>query len=309
MRVGDSTTHRLRLLVPAVVLCAESFVISPVVPLRRRRLMAQRDEVPLLPPQSAEMVGRPTLCLDLDETLIMTPQATPRWEPVLAKDLAFFESYGTPVAALEITFDWRPNSWKPNEVVRTTQTIFTRPYLREFFESVSRSWEVVLWTASVPERAAAVLAVIDPGGQFFQHSLARDAGGGTKDASLLGRDPKRCVLLDDLWYKVEAFKGGGGSGIVVPWYLGREAYDVSGDQIPRYLEDRAPGGRRGDLDDELERQYGDKRIFLESDLTFLPNALYLKRLEPGLTQLATSDDIHGDLGGGSCSMSFAGLDS
>lgn len=39
-------------------------------------------------------------------------------------------------------------------------------------------------------------------------------------------------------------------------------------------------------------------------MTVLPDALFLKRLEPGFTLLATSDDIHDDIGS---SMSFATL--
>jgi len=160
---------------------------------------------------------------------------------------------------------------KLHETWSGTETIYTRPYLREFLESVSRAWEVVLWTTSVPERIAPVFDVIDPDRQLFHHWLARDASE-RKAACLLGRDPARCVLVDNQKDQVGAFLPDGGGAIYVPGYGPRRQVRPRTDKTTRIPEG-----------------------FPESDLTYLPRALSLKRLEHELAQLATSDDIHGDI--------------
>lgn len=118
----------------------------------------------------------PTLALDLDETLVHCTV-----EPIIKPDLIFPVSF---------------NGTMYQVYVRK------RPYLDYFLETVAKSFEVVVFTASQKVYADVLLDKLDPGRKYVHHRLFREAcllvhGNYLKDLHVLGRDLKKSVLVDN----------------------------------------------------------------------------------------------------------------
>jgi len=131
--------------------------------------------VPLLDPVNT-VNPKPTLVLDLDETLVHCSV-----EPVASPDFIFPVSYDGN--------EFRVHAYK-------------RPHLRSFLKRVSEMFEVVLFTASLPQYAEALVRVLDPTQEIFSYCLFRNAcvqgfGSFIKDLSLLGRDLSKTVIIDN----------------------------------------------------------------------------------------------------------------
>ena len=129
----------------------------------------------LLPPQS-HRPSRPTLVLDLDETLVHCSI-----DPIPNPDLTF-----------KVDFNG------------TLYDVFVRkrPHFEEFLEHVSRRFEVVVFTASQQVYAETLLNILDPTKRWIHHRLYRDAclcvdGNYLKDLTVLGRDLSTTVLVDN----------------------------------------------------------------------------------------------------------------
>jgi CTD small phosphatase-like protein 2 len=77
-----------------------------------------------------------------------------------------------------------------------------RPHLQRFLTAVSGQFEVIVFTASQPVYANELLDRIDPHRQLVHHRLFRDSclqveGNFLKDLSVLGRDLKTTILVDN----------------------------------------------------------------------------------------------------------------
>ncbi|KAJ1414164.1 HAD-like superfamily [Sesbania bispinosa] len=131
------------------------------------------DLPPLLPPS---LFHRRTIFLDLDETLVHSKTAPPPDR---------FDFVVRPIIDGE-AMDFY---------------VLKRPGLDELLESLAAKFEVVVFTAALKEYASLVLDRLDRN-RFISHRLYRDScrqvdGKFVKDLSLMGRDLKRVVIVDD----------------------------------------------------------------------------------------------------------------
>ncbi|OVA13449.1 NLI interacting factor [Macleaya cordata] len=129
---------------------------------------------PVLPPSL--WPEKNTIFLDLDETLIHS-----RTDPPPEK------------------FDFIVRPRIDGELMNFY--VLKRPGVDEFLETISKNFEVIVFTAGLKEYASLVLDKLDSKG-VISHRLYRDSckemdGRFVKDLSELGRDLKRVVLVDD----------------------------------------------------------------------------------------------------------------
>ncbi|CAJ1357469.1 unnamed protein product, partial [Effrenium voratum] len=129
----------------------------------------------LLPPKEARFHGSKTLVLDLDETLVHSS-----FTPV-ACDLVLTVALGTEEHKVYVR---------------------KRPGLEEFMNTVSKLFEVAVFTASTALYANSLLDVLDTKG-WIQHRLFREActrykEGYVKDLSRLGRDLNHVIIIDNM---------------------------------------------------------------------------------------------------------------
>eukprot|EP00180_Rhodochaete_pulchella_P000180 Plantae.Rhodophyta-Rhodochaete_pulchella.ctg1119.p1 GENE.Plantae.Rhodophyta-Rhodochaete_pulchella.ctg1119~~Plantae.Rhodophyta-Rhodochaete_pulchella.ctg1119.p1 ORF type:complete len:300 (+),score=36.75 Plantae.Rhodophyta-Rhodochaete_pulchella.ctg1119:1547-2446(+) len=130
---------------------------------------------PLLPEMDEELSNRATLVLDLDETLVHSTFA-----PTDEADYSI-----------------------PLDMGGETHTVHVkkRPGVEHFLKVVSQWYEVVVFTASLSLYANPVIDRLDPT-HTVRHRLFREhcvyvGGNYIKDLSLLGRDVKRVIIIDN----------------------------------------------------------------------------------------------------------------
>lgn len=136
-----------------------------------------------LPPRNTDKKEfKRTLLLDLDETLIhcFTPEE-------------FDISPHVPDLNLQIL---GPDDQK------STISISIRPYAYEFLSSLSKLFEIAIFTASSPLYANKVLDILDPNNQFFTFRIFRQncyekSGLHIKDLRIIANRELRDVLLVD----------------------------------------------------------------------------------------------------------------
>lgn len=120
-----------------------------------------------------------TLVLDLDETLVHCTVENPT------------DSY-----QIDMTFPVNFHGIEYQVHVKL------RPYLKEFLESVSQRFEVVVFTASQRVYADELLNRIDPENKYIKHRMFRESclpveGNYLKDLNVLGRDLSKSMLVDN----------------------------------------------------------------------------------------------------------------
>ena len=150
------------------------------------------DFLPLLPPRPRSTLSeKPTLVLDLDETLV----------------------HADPEMDVPINVDGR------------TLYLAVRPFAREFLESIAAHYELVVWTAGIESYGRAVVKLLDPAGSLISHSLFRQhctiqEDGFSKiylkDLSRLGRD-ERTRICDN---NPDSFRLQPAAGILVDDFYG-----------------------------------------------------------------------------------------
>ena len=124
------------------------------------------------------MMSRPLLVLDLDETLVHTH---------LSPDHCENPTY-------EFTGEFMSSQYH----IYTS----TRPYLNNFLETMSKLYDIVIFTASQKVYADTILDTIDPSGRLFkkryyQEHWIKSGDFYIKNLDILGHDLARTVLIDD----------------------------------------------------------------------------------------------------------------
>jgi len=133
-------------------------------------------EIKYLLPKKEENDDRPTVVLDLDETLVHCS----------LEEIPYCDK------TLEIT----------SNGVKYTVYACIRPKVKEFLSALSRLFEVVLFTASQKVYANAIVKELDPQNkikfQLYREDCVLVEGNYLKDLALLGRDMNRTVIVDNL---------------------------------------------------------------------------------------------------------------
>ncbi|KAJ3318874.1 CTD small phosphatase-like protein 1, partial [Gonapodya sp. JEL0774] len=129
----------------------------------------------LLKPLDPEDRGKKCLVLDLDETLVHSS-----FKPIPNPDF---------IVPVEI-----------DGVIHNAH-VLKRPGVDEFLRKVGSMYEVVVFTASVAKYADQVLDILDTS-RVVKHRLFREAcilhkGSYVKDLSLLGRDLRSTLIIDN----------------------------------------------------------------------------------------------------------------
>lgn len=129
----------------------------------------------LLKPAAPSDIGRKCLVLDLDETLVHS-----KFEPIEC-------SFSFPI------------------IIEGTQHgvyVLKRPFVDEFIAECAKMYELVVFTASLPNYANPVIDRLDKNG-LIKHRLFRgdcvfyEEKFYVKDLSMLGRDMKDCIIIDN----------------------------------------------------------------------------------------------------------------
>lgn len=130
----------------------------------------------LLPPQAPDKVGKTTLVLDIDETLVHASFTTAK------------------------PFDVRLTI--ETETERGYIYVAFRPRLKEFLEFVAPNFEIVVFTASMSVYAQQLMDYLDPHGRLGTLRLFREhctelRQARVKDLSLLGRPLEKVAIIDN----------------------------------------------------------------------------------------------------------------
>ncbi|CAD8203485.1 unnamed protein product [Paramecium octaurelia] len=127
-------------------------------------------------PKSSFIFGqKKTIVLDLDETLVHS-----QFQPMDYCDLCL-------------------------DIVVQSQNfkvyVLVRPGAKQFIDELSNFYDIILWTASLKEYAQPVMDFVDPNkkaiDRLFRESCTIIKGGLTKDLSILGRDLKDIIIVDN----------------------------------------------------------------------------------------------------------------
>jgi RNA polymerase II subunit A small phosphatase-like protein len=142
----------------------------------------------LLGPPLAEDEGKLCVVLDMDETLLHSQ--------LFQEQYPIHEQW-----PLERKPDFKLNMFKKEGY--NIAHVHKRNGVDHFLQQCSEHFEVIVFTAAHPIYARPVLDIIDKHGTLIKKRLYRDSTtpyGGlqyTKNIALLGRDMKRCLLIDD----------------------------------------------------------------------------------------------------------------
>ena len=147
---------------------------SSLTPTNICNILNEKEE-PLLPPKEKEFENKKTLILDLDETLVHSS-----FTPFEKNDII-----------LEVDF----------EGVLYNIYVLVRPFAKEFLINVSKYFEIVIFTASIPKYASPLLDILDKD-KNIKHRLYREQctfinGLYIKDLKRLNRPLKDLIIVDN----------------------------------------------------------------------------------------------------------------
>jgi len=174
-------------------------------------------------PATWPLEAKPTLVLDLDETLVHCCRGSSPVDIIRPPDL-------------QVEFD---------DVVGSGR-VYYRPFAQIFLEVISRTFEVVIFTASQQSYADQVIDALDPKRAFVAHRLYRQHctefhGAYFKELGLLGRSLSKCVLIDNSPVSVAC--NAENSVLIRSWYGGLADQELLA--LREVLEDMRHSSTRG----------------------------------------------------------------
>ncbi|KRX01508.1 HAD-like domain [Pseudocohnilembus persalinus] len=116
-------------------------------------------------------------------------------------------------------------------------SLYIRPFAKEFLSKMSEQFEIIIFTAGMPEYANWVLDQLDTEKKidyrlFRQHTI-RKARCYVKDLSRLGRDLSKCIIIDNLEQNFQLQKQ---NGIFVKSWYGDDNNDTVLKELMPYLQ-------------------------------------------------------------------------
>ncbi|KAM7134747.1 CTD small phosphatase-like protein 2-B [Macrochelys suwanniensis] len=128
-----------------------------------------------------------------------------------------------------------------------------RPHVQEFLETLSKAYEIFVFTTAKQDYTEKILDVLDPQKKWIRHRLYQQdclclQGYYVKDLSILERDLARTVALDD---SLQGFPYQISNGIPIPSWLG----DRQDQELLRVLPLLEKLSQAGDVRTEIRRKY------------------------------------------------------
>jgi len=169
------STRKKRTLLQCLCCCFWKPEVSRADEYRKDLSLEPIAEGALLPPMSGEHIGKKTLVLDLDETLLHSS-----FKPIPNPDFIV-----------------------PVEIEDQVHKVYVlkRPGVDKFLEAMAHMFEVVVFTASLSKYADPVLDLLDIHKavkyRLFREACSNYKGNYVKDLNKLGRDLKSTVIVDN----------------------------------------------------------------------------------------------------------------
>ncbi|CAM4628547.1 unnamed protein product [Lepidochelys kempii] len=128
-----------------------------------------------------------------------------------------------------------------------------RPHVQEFLETLSKAYEIFIFTTAKQDYTEKILDVLDPQKKLIRHRLYQQdclclQGYYVKDLSILERDLARTVALDD---SLQGFPYQISNWIPIPGWLG----DRQDEELLRVLPLLGKLSQVGDVRTEIRRKY------------------------------------------------------
>ncbi|XP_020815364.1 CTD nuclear envelope phosphatase 1 homolog [Drosophila serrata] len=150
-------------------------------------------EVPLSPEslQRLQVVGRKTLVLDLDETLVHSCYTDPETQDEIG--CSQIPAKAVPDFRISVSID---------EVSNIPFRVFKRPHVDKFLNLVSKWYDLVIYTASLEVYASKVVDLLDGGREMLTRRLYRQHCHSnttlfTKDLTLVNEDLRGVFIIDN----------------------------------------------------------------------------------------------------------------
>ncbi|XP_032599698.3 CTD small phosphatase-like protein 2-B [Taeniopygia guttata] len=128
-----------------------------------------------------------------------------------------------------------------------------RPHVQEFLESLSKTYEIIIYTTAKKDYAKKLLEVLDPKKKLIRHCLSQSdcvcsQGCYWKDLTCLGRDLARVVALD---HTMQGFPAQAANWVPVPPWSG----DPQDEELLRLIPLLGQLGQEEDVRPEIQRQF------------------------------------------------------